>query len=174
MLSKTEKHRPRSIRQQYKQASRINWDVPGFRIPSDDGKHGPREYKDVADQLLQRMPERPKVKRSRRSANSDLTTIPRAKRPRLRATRSYEVERVLGKQVSPAGTISYLVRWKDYGPEFDEWKPASAMAKAQDVVEEYERRMALATSPHYSATLVNATLVPAKRGRGRPRKATKE
>jgi hypothetical protein len=73
--------------------------------------------------------------------------------------------------VSFTGTISYLVRWKSYGPEFDEWKPASAMADAKDIVEEYERRMAPAASPHYSATLINATPAPAKRGRGRPRKA---
>jgi hypothetical protein len=46
------------------------------------------------------------------------------------------VERVIDKQVSPAGTMSYLVRWKGYGPEFDEWKPASAMADAKDIVEE--------------------------------------
>ena len=75
--------------------------------------------------------------------------------------------------VSFTGTISYLVRWKSYGPEFDEWKPASAMADAKDIVEEYERRMAPATSSHHSATLINATPVLAKRGRGRPRKATK-
>lgn len=64
-LSKTERHRPRSIRQKHKQASRINWDVPGFRTPSPNGKHGPREYKDTENAG------KAKAKRSRRSTNSD-------------------------------------------------------------------------------------------------------
>jgi hypothetical protein len=45
------------------------------------------------------------------------------------------------------------------------------MAEAKDIVEEYEPQMA-ATSPHHFATLINAIPVPAKRGRGRPRKVT--
>jgi hypothetical protein len=73
-----------------------------------------------------------------------ITILTQAKRPRQRARRSYEVERVIDKKASPTGVIRYLVRWKGYGPEFDEWKTASAMAKAKDLVEEYERRMASA------------------------------
>jgi hypothetical protein len=65
-----------------------------------------------------------------------ITTPARANRPRPRTHRSYEVERVVNKEVSPAGDIRYLVRWKGYGPESDEWKPSSAMAKAKDLVED--------------------------------------
>jgi hypothetical protein len=52
--------------------------------------------------------------------DNPMTTSPRAKRLRLRAIGSYKVERMIDKQISPAGTISYLVRWKGYRPEFDE------------------------------------------------------
>jgi len=33
----------------------------------------------------------------------------------------------------------YLVRWKGYGPEFDEWIPASELEHAAEVVQEFER-----------------------------------
>lgn len=95
-----------------------------------------------------------------------------AERSRVRSHKSYEVERVLDKHVSSAGHVQYLVRWKDYGPEFDEWIPTSAMNKANELVEDYERQAA----PPESYCSVSKTPRKAervsgikKRSRGKPR-----
>ena len=34
----------------------------------------------------------------------------------------------------------YLVRWKGYGPEFDEWILASELEHAADIVQQFEGR----------------------------------
>jgi hypothetical protein len=56
--------------------------------------------------------------------------------------------------------------------QFDEWKPSSAMARAKNLVEDYERRMASAALHRTSAMPKTTTVIPVKRGRGRPRKAS--
>ena len=35
--------------------------------------------------------------------------------------KSYEIERIMAKRVTRNGTTQYLVRWKGYGPEDDQW-----------------------------------------------------
>lgn len=99
-------------------------------------------------------------------------THAQVERPRVRSHKSYEVERVLDKHVSSAGHVQYLVRWKDYGSEFDEWIPTSAMNKANELVEDYERRAAPPESDCYvSKTPRKAERVSSikKRSRGKPR-----
>ena len=36
--------------------------------------------------------------------------------------------------------MHYLVRWKEYGPEFDEWAPVEEIERASDLIEELEAR----------------------------------
>lgn len=56
--------------------------------------------------------------------------------------KSYEVERIMDKRVSPKGLVRYLIRWKGYGPEEDVWRSLKELGNASELVEEYERRIA--------------------------------
>ena len=61
-------------------------------------------------------------------------------------SKSYELERVLDKRVSPRGSVKYLVRWKGYGPEEDVWKSVKELENAKELIEEYEARIAATKS----------------------------
>ena len=55
----------------------------------------------------------------------------------------HEIETIIRSAMRGRGARRekhYLVRWKDYGPEFDEWIPASGLEHAADVVQQFERR----------------------------------
>ena len=89
----------------------------------------------------------------------------------------------------------YLVRWREYGPEFDEWRSITALDNVMDLVEAYERAnpphtpesMLPIPSKHPAKKTPNAKAIPAAqtpgtkvtpikdpskpvRRRGRPRK----
>jgi hypothetical protein len=56
--------------------------------------------------------------------------------------KSWEIEKIIDKQVSPTGRIRYLVRWKGYGPEDDQWFPSSKLENAKEAVAEFEAKQA--------------------------------
>ena len=51
----------------------------------------------------------------------------------------YEVELLVGRR-QYRGKTQYLVKWKDYGHEDNEWKYASELRHCQELVDAYERR----------------------------------
>ena len=53
-------------------------------------------------------------------------------------SKSYEIERLLDKRVTPTGRVKYLLRWKGWGPEYDEWRSLKQLQNAQELVAEYE------------------------------------
>lgn len=65
------------------------------------------------------------------------------------------MERVLGRR-RRGKTMQYLVRWRDYGSEADQWVPARGMRNAQEAIKKYEQSKG-----------------PTRRKVGRPRKLVK-
>ena len=51
----------------------------------------------------------------------------------------YEVEEVRGHRKQGKG-VQYLVHWKGYGDEEDQWIPKHNMSHAQEAIEEYYKR----------------------------------
>ena len=71
--------------------------------------------------------------------------------------KSYELEKIVDKRVSAKGKVKYLVRWKGYGPEEDDWRTTKELENAKDLVEDYERKIHPART---SSTLVGTSLSP--------------
>lgn len=93
--------------------------------------------------------------------------------------KSFEVERLINKRIITKGrgvSTQYLVRWKGYGPQYDQWMSVKQLDNATDRVDEYERHAESIkegpSTPSTSKALVKYKEPgpPAKRGRGRPRK----
>ena len=61
---------------------------------------------------------------------------------------SYEIERLLDRRITPTGRISYLVKWKGYGPEHNVWYPLHALDSSKDLVDDYDRRHPHSTTAH--------------------------
>ena len=53
----------------------------------------------------------------------------------------YEVEEVVDKRLSDKRDTKYLIRWKEYDSEFDEWRNLLEMKNAMNLVREYEELM---------------------------------
>jgi len=59
---------------------------------------------------------------------------------------SYELDRILDKRIvirRKKRITEYLVRWKGWPPEYDQWLKDSELSKAQDLVEDYEKSFEL-------------------------------
>lgn len=53
----------------------------------------------------------------------------------------FEIEAILESAIrGRKKNLHYLVRWKGWGPEHDSWIPASELAHARDLVDDYERQ----------------------------------
>ncbi|KAE8449457.1 hypothetical protein EG329_008065 [Mollisiaceae sp. DMI_Dod_QoI] len=52
----------------------------------------------------------------------------------------YEIEAIVGKRPTRSGQSIYLVQWKGWGPEWDEWKMSKDLKHAKDLVDVYERQ----------------------------------
>ena len=55
-----------------------------------------------------------------------------------KSSKSYEIERLINKHVTPTGRVKYLLQWKGYGPEYDEWRSMKQLQNAKELVTEYE------------------------------------
>ena len=56
--------------------------------------------------------------------------------------KNYEVEKIVDRRSRVFGrkpTLQYLIRWKGYGAEFDEWKTLPFLKGCLELVEDYER-----------------------------------
>lgn len=83
--------------------------------------------------------------------------------------KSYNVERLLNKRVIRKGrgyATEYLIRWKGYGPAFNEWYNIKDLKNADKLVAEYEA--AMATSASAPPTPATPPDVPPRRRHGRP------
>ncbi len=79
----------------------------------------------------------------------------------------YEVERIVDHR-RHRGRDQYLVRWKGYGPQDDQWKAASELTHSQRLLDEFhERNRRIQAIQAIQPTDGKAV----KRGRGRPRKS---
>lgn len=55
------------------------------------------------------------------------------------ASEEYEVERILGhKYVGPDNKLKFLIRWKNYGPQFDLWEDAASLRNAPQILRDYK------------------------------------
>jgi hypothetical protein len=88
--------------------------------------------------------------------------------------KSWELERIVDKRFTKYGNknnLEYLVKYKGYGNEWNEWQPVEALGNAQDLVNEYEQRLAQKPAEQKKS---KAHRDPAPeqvvRKRGRPRK----
>jgi hypothetical protein len=55
----------------------------------------------------------------------------------------WKIETIIRRELRGRGRnrrIHYLVRWKGYGPEFDEWLPVEEMEHSGELVEEFESK----------------------------------
>jgi hypothetical protein len=53
----------------------------------------------------------------------------------------FEIDAILQSQIrGRQKKLHYLVRWKGWGPEHDSWIPASELAHARELVDDYERQ----------------------------------
>lgn len=75
--------------------------------------------------------------------------------------RSWEVERIIDRQGD-----RYLVRWRDWGPEYDEWRTKAQLRSASEVVKEYEERER--TMRNQKARRLGLRIRPAPRAVQRP------
>jgi hypothetical protein len=53
--------------------------------------------------------------------------------------KSWKLEKVLDKKVSPTGIVRYLVKWKGYGSEENQWISLKNMGDALDLIADYEK-----------------------------------
>ena len=77
----------------------------------------------------------------------------------------YEVERLLNRR-GTGDNVKYLVKWKGYGNQHNVWYPVHALANSQDLIKEYDDR--IATDPTRKRRQAAITPQVAKQ-RGRPR-----
>jgi hypothetical protein len=54
----------------------------------------------------------------------------------------WEIERLVARRRTKSGKLIYQARWKGWGPEWDEWKTVSQLRYAQELVREYEAKLA--------------------------------
>lgn len=54
----------------------------------------------------------------------------------------WEIERLVTRRPTKSGKFIYQARWKNWGPQWDEWKTANDLQNAQGLVDEYEARLA--------------------------------
>lgn len=59
----------------------------------------------------------------------------------------YELEKIVASKSNDSGQQLYLVRWKGWGPEYDEWKTSEDLEHAQELIDIYDKkRIGLGTS----------------------------
>jgi hypothetical protein len=67
--------------------------------------------------------------------------------------KSYEVERIVDKRMRTYGSkkvAQYLLKWKGYGPEWNEWRSITKLGNCIDLVEDYESgNIATVTGIHH-------------------------
>ena len=89
--------------------------------------------------------------------------------------KSFKIDRLLDKRVMRKGrgfATEYLVRWKGWGPEWDEWFNVKNLEDAMDLVQDYKREMEATSVSNPNTIRPQASQPPpAKRGRGRPRRS---
>lgn len=73
------------------------------------------------------------------------------------AVKSYEIDRIVSHRNTRRRGIEYLVRWKEQGPEFDEWRNAPELGDAQEILEGYQREYGVAQTPPPSSHSQNLT-----------------
>ncbi|KAF8856000.1 hypothetical protein BDZ45DRAFT_745860 [Acephala macrosclerotiorum] len=52
----------------------------------------------------------------------------------------YELEKIVASKPNDAGQLLYLVRWKGWGPEYDEWKTTEDLEHARDLIDIYDKQ----------------------------------
>lgn len=60
----------------------------------------------------------------------------------IRKTESpeYEVEKIIGhKRVGRKAALRYLIRWANYGPQFDTWATARDLKNSAELLSEYRK-----------------------------------
>jgi hypothetical protein len=55
--------------------------------------------------------------------------------------KSFEIEKLIHKRITARRGIEYLVRWKGWGPQYDEWRNIPELQNALELINEYEKSM---------------------------------
>jgi Chromo (CHRromatin Organisation MOdifier) domain len=55
---------------------------------------------------------------------------------------TFIVDRILDEVIKEDGSLWYLVRWQDYGPEFDTSEPSTGLAHCVDILRVWEEEKA--------------------------------
>ena len=74
--------------------------------------------------------------------------------------KSWEIERLINKRQTKRRGDEYLVRWKGWGPQYDEWRNLPELGDAQDLVQDYED--ALRSTVFLPGRLHKPSTLPAK------------
>jgi hypothetical protein len=68
------------------------------------------------------------------------TTMPSTREHKL-VTEEYEVEKIVGKKYDKRRKQHlWLVRWKDYGPQFDTWQTRKDLRNAPEMLRAFEKK----------------------------------
>ena len=89
--------------------------------------------------------------------------------------KSYEIERLVNKRQTKRRGPEYLVRWRGYGPEHDDWRNLPELGDAQQLVKDYEdaRQKTVTLPGRLTSAGHDETIAgPEKRRPGRPRKSS--
>lgn len=85
----------------------------------------------------------------------------------------FEVEKVIDRKETEHG-VSYLIRWKGYGPDADTWEPLHALTQCKRAVAAFERQLKRKNAPKKTPTARRPPRSNSKSGSSSSKRAPKK
>ena len=73
----------------------------------------------------------------------------------------YAVEKIVDKR-NNMGKLEYLVKWKDYSSDENQWKPVEELTFVENLIEEYEKSKKKQKVPQVKKTILRKRTAPIK------------